>query len=195
MYGHHFWRAFFLINVTASIHEVFTVKLLSGACHRILLMISQHWFREWLGAVRQQAIYWTSVDPDLCGHVLLISHSELKHRSWDKMPDSLQTFSSAFSCIKLFEFGLKFHLICCWESNWQTVSIGSGNGLAPNRCQAVTWTNDDQSTDIYTHPWQGFQWYQRSLPEASFGLRVLSLPASVCVCVSVCVSITCLSAR
>ena len=35
------------------------------------------------------------------------------------------------------------------------------------------------------------------LPEASFGLRVLSLPASVCVSVwvSVCVSITCLSAR
>ena len=37
------------------------------------------------------------------------------------------------------------------------------------------------------------------LPEASFGLRVLSLPASVCVCpsvcLSVCVSITCLSAR
>ena len=35
------------------------------------------------------------------------------------------------------------------------------------------------------------------LPEASFGLRVLSSPASVCLCVrvSVCVSITCLSAR
>ena len=31
------------------------------------------------------------------------------------------------------------------------------------------------------------------LPEASFGLRVLSLPVSVCVCV--CVSITCLSGR
>ena len=27
------------------------------------------------------------------------------------------------------------------------------------------------------------------LPEASFGLRVLSLPASVCVCVSVCLSV------
>ena len=76
-------------------------------------------------------------------------------------------------------------------SNWQTISIGSGNGLVPNRCQAVTWTNDDQSTDIYTHPWQGFQWYQRSLPEASFGLRVLSLPASVCVCLSVCQSLAC----
>ena len=32
--------------------------------------------------------------------------------------------------------------------------------------------------------------YCEFLPEASFGLRVLSLPASVCVCLPVCVSIT-----
>ena len=41
----------------------------------------------------------------------------------------------------LIEISLKFvpriHL------NWQSVSIGSGNGLAPNRWQAITWTNDD----------------------------------------------------
>ena len=28
------------------------------------------------------------------------------------------------------------------ESNWQYASIGSGNGLAPNRRQAITWTTD-----------------------------------------------------
>ena len=28
-------------------------------------------------------------------------------------------------------------------SNWQYVSIGSGNGLAPNRRQAIIWTNAD----------------------------------------------------
>ena len=33
------------------------------------------------------------------------------------------------------------------------------------------------------------------LPEASFGLRVLSLPASVCVCVRMCASTPSLSAR
>ena len=32
-------------------------------------MISQHWFRKWLGAVRQQAITWADVDPDLCRHM------------------------------------------------------------------------------------------------------------------------------
>ena len=38
-----------------------------------LLMISQHWFRWWLGAVRllrQQAITWAYVDPDLCRHMV-----------------------------------------------------------------------------------------------------------------------------
>ena len=42
-------------------------------------------------------------------------------------------------------------------------------------------------------------WETWFLPETSFGLRVLSSPASVCLsvcpCVCVCVSITCLSAR
>ena len=43
----------------------------------ILLMISQHWFRWWLGAVRQQAITWANVDPDLCCHMASLGHSEL----------------------------------------------------------------------------------------------------------------------
>ena len=33
--------------------------------------------------------------------------------------------------------------ICSQDSNWQYASIGLGNGLALNRWQAVTWTNDD----------------------------------------------------
>ena len=33
--------------------------------------------------------------------------------------------------------------ICSQESNWQQTSIGSGNGLALNRRQAITWTNAD----------------------------------------------------
>ena len=36
-----------------------------------------------------------------------------------------------------------FTEICFRESNWWKASIGSGNGLAPNRRQAITWTNDD----------------------------------------------------
>ena len=33
---------------------------------------------------------------------------------------------------------------CSQGSDWQISNIGSGNGLAPNRRQATTWTNDDQ---------------------------------------------------
>ena len=37
--------------------EVSLVKLPLWGCHWTSLMIGQHWFRQWLGAVRQQAIY------------------------------------------------------------------------------------------------------------------------------------------
>ena len=43
-------------------------------------MISQYWFRLWLGAVGQQAITWANVDPDLCRHMVSLGHNELtKH--------------------------------------------------------------------------------------------------------------------
>ena len=41
-----------------------------------LMMISHHWLRSWLGAVRQQAITWASVNPDLCRHMASPGHSE-----------------------------------------------------------------------------------------------------------------------
>ena len=37
-------------------------------------MINQHWF---IGAVRQQAITWANVDPDLCRHMVSLGHNEL----------------------------------------------------------------------------------------------------------------------
>ena len=43
-------------------------------------------------------------------------------------------------CI-LIQISLKF---CSWGSNWQKVSIGSGNDLAQNRQQAITRTNVDR---------------------------------------------------
>ena len=43
-----------------------------------LRLISQHWFRYWLGADRQQAITWGNVDPDLCHRSELLGHNELR---------------------------------------------------------------------------------------------------------------------
>ena len=42
-------------------------------------MISQHWFGDWLGALRQQAITWKGVDSDQCRHMASLGHNELKH--------------------------------------------------------------------------------------------------------------------
>ena len=55
----------------------------SGQCHRTLLMISQHWFRLWLGAWWHQAITWANVDPDLCHHIASLGHKALKtHKTY-----------------------------------------------------------------------------------------------------------------
>ena len=38
---------------------------------------SMHWFRKWLGAIRQQAITRAHVDPGLCHHMASLGHNEL----------------------------------------------------------------------------------------------------------------------
>ena len=50
----------------------------------ISLMISQHWFRQWLGAVRQQAITWSNIDSDLCRHLASLGPHELITRPGDR---------------------------------------------------------------------------------------------------------------
>ena len=40
---------------------------------------SQHWFRLWLGAVRQQAITWANVDQCLCRHMASLGANELTY--------------------------------------------------------------------------------------------------------------------
>ena len=52
------------------------MKLLSGECHKTWLKRSQQWFRQWLGAIRQQAISWAS---KLCRHMASLGHNELTH--------------------------------------------------------------------------------------------------------------------
>ena len=43
--------------------------------------------------------------------------------------------------MKTFEFQINFTEICSLGSNWQYGSIGSDDDLAPNRQQAIIWTN------------------------------------------------------
>ena len=53
------------------------MKFLPGECLWTSLMISQHWFRQWLGAIRQQAITWANDDLDLCRHMASLDSNEL----------------------------------------------------------------------------------------------------------------------
>ena len=43
----------------------------------------------------------------------------------------------------MYEYGLKFNWFFSYGSNLQYSSIGSDNGLAPNRWQVIIWTNAD----------------------------------------------------
>ena len=46
-------------------------------CHENLLMICQHLFVRWLGAIKQHAITWANVVPALCLHIAPLVHDEL----------------------------------------------------------------------------------------------------------------------
>ena len=39
-------------------------------------MVSQHWIGLWLGAVRQHAITWANIDPDLCRHMTSLGRKD-----------------------------------------------------------------------------------------------------------------------
>ena len=84
---------------------------------------------------------------------------------------------------------------------WDTMPPSSSRKSMVTRCTG--WYVSDKSLISLWHRWvplggiisADMIYNQTFLPEASFGLRVLSLPASVCVCVRMCASTPCLSAR
>ena len=92
----------------------------------------------------------TSKSPTNCIHLALSLRVDLLSSGrWvitlrpRQMSDSSQTiFSNAFSWVQTFDFQNHFMEICSLGSNWQHVIIGSDNGLAQNRRQAIIWTND-----------------------------------------------------
>ena len=59
--------------------------------------------------------------------------------------------SNAFLQWKCLDCDQNFTEVYSHGSNWQNSSIGSDNGLAPNKRQVIVWTNDGQFTDAYIH--------------------------------------------
>ena len=72
--------------------------ILWDECHRTSPMISQHWSREWLGAVRQQAIPWANVDLVPLCHMAspgqnVLKYSEITMTDIHTCPQHPQHFS------------------------------------------------------------------------------------------------------
>ena len=71
------------------------------------------------------------------------SSGSLTHSGRDKMAAIIQmTFSNAFLWWKCMNFDYNFTEVCSQGSSLQYSIIGLDNGLAPNRRQAIIWTND-----------------------------------------------------
>ena len=82
--------------------------------------------------------------------VALMTPYHLTHWGRDKMADIFQTtFSNAFSWMTMLEFRLRFDWSLFPRVHYQYSSIGSDNGLAPIRRQAIIWTNDGCFTNAY----------------------------------------------
>ena len=60
-------------------------------------MISQHWFRWWLGAIRQQAITWANVDPVFCRHMASLGPNELSSKMY---------YRKIMQCLQAKRFGV-----------------------------------------------------------------------------------------
>ena len=105
------------------------VKLPSDECHWTLLMISQHWLRWWLGAVRQQAITWANFDPDLSHHMASLGPNELKFTStaceitlrW--MPQNTLDNKSTLVEVMACHWPNVVPYLCCYMTyHWATMS-------------------------------------------------------------------------
>ena len=70
-------------------------------------------------------------------------HDDLTHLPLDNMAAISQTIFSDFHEWKVLYFDQNFTKVSSQWSNWQYPSIALENGLAPNRRQAIIWTNAD----------------------------------------------------
>ena len=84
---------------------------------------------------------WVGVEPLPKLGVIQFVNSSPPGTKWP--PCHRRHFRMHFYEWKVFHFNSHFTEVCSSGSNWQKVSIGSGNGLAPVRRQAITWTNAD----------------------------------------------------
>ena len=106
---------------------------------RLSVLHSQYHAGWCSGDFRSQAISRHGIDPQ-SRNVLSPVSEEFTH--WATIMQT--TFLNASSWMKNFEFEMKFNFIkiCLTGFNWQSVSIGSGNGLVTNHYLNQCWHKD-----------------------------------------------------
>ena len=86
---------------------------------------------------------------------------------------------------KCTNFDKDFAEICSLWSKYQYSSIGSDNGLAPARRQAIIWTNDAYFTDAYMHHLTSTSYYMVHIPRHHkgelWGLLLVQCLIYICV--------------
>ena len=119
------------------------VKLTSDEYHWTLPRISEHWFRQWLGAVRHQAITLANVDPDSCGHMVSLIDEELidtrirfiykdvSYHHWTNTIDRRIPQAPSYSALSHENHG--------WVITHQ---VSSGINSRPSIVQALKWINN-----------------------------------------------------
>ena len=110
-------------------------------CHSTILMISQYWFRLWLGAVRQQAITWTNVDPDLCHHIASWGHNEEREFCLDVHHNLNRDMNPLLYSMKSHSYGSLSHKISTkWIHIWYIFIILLLNIFPESSQRWYNWT-------------------------------------------------------
>ena len=128
-------RCWWLVNIGAVNGLVNGSQV--NATEHLWWYVSQHCFRQWPGAIRQQAITWAKVDPDLCCHMALLGHNDLTL----DMLQFVRKYGNAFAFYFVFQ-------------NW--CSAGSWNPSFWKTRTALSYfvkTMADAESPGYQQPW------------------------------------------
>ena len=133
------------------VDQTLVVELFSCECLRTSLI--QHWFSEWLVAVKQQTIDWTNADSDLCCHMVWLGHNGLMAQQY-LVPGHCQAWRRPSSLISLHTGAGVF-----WTQKDTIMSVDA-LALSVARLSAnMILTNDWMRSMCFHLPFQWFSSY------------------------------------
>ena len=113
-------------SICRTVASALDVKLFPSEYHGPSLMRSEHWFKFWLGGVRQQANTWENTDLILCKHMVSLSHNVLNLRVMSTRSQLPSTKAAGWQwsrlCIWIFKwYALLYKYKFFWDSSIHTL--------------------------------------------------------------------------